>query len=105
MGTRFTKLLKILIKIGIMLLIMTGLILINRKYTLGGNEQAGIFSLPMNISIYTLPVSVGRLKFAILAGSGLYPELKRLGSINMIEPAMSLVWTWCEGRITDMNSR
>ncbi len=31
-GIRFIKLLKILIKIGIMFLIMTGLILINRKY-------------------------------------------------------------------------
>ncbi len=31
-GTRFIKLVKILIKIGIMFLVMTGLILINKKY-------------------------------------------------------------------------
>jgi hypothetical protein len=38
MGTRFIKLLKILIKIGIMGLVMTGLILIN-KYISSANES------------------------------------------------------------------
>lgn len=32
MGTRFIKLLKILIKIALMFLVMTGIILINKKY-------------------------------------------------------------------------
>ena len=43
MGTRFTKLLKILIKIGIMMLVMTGLILINNKYmsNADGSEKEG----------------------------------------------------------------
>ncbi len=40
-GTRFIKLVKILIKIGIMFLVMTGLILINKKYlsNAGGCEK------------------------------------------------------------------
>ncbi len=42
MGTRFIKLLKILIKIGIMMLIMTGLILINKYISnANGSEKEG----------------------------------------------------------------
>ncbi len=43
MGTRFIKLLKILIKVGIMFLVMTGLILINKKYmsNADGSEREG----------------------------------------------------------------
>ncbi|ODS34717.1 MAG: hypothetical protein SCARUB_00153 [Candidatus Scalindua rubra] len=37
MGTRIVKLLKILIKIGIMFLVITGLILINKKYISNAN--------------------------------------------------------------------
>ncbi len=42
-GTRFIKLVKILIKIGIMFLVMTGIILINRKYmsNADGCEEKG----------------------------------------------------------------
>jgi len=36
MGTRFIKLLKILIKIAIMGLVMAGIILINEKYMMNG---------------------------------------------------------------------
>jgi hypothetical protein len=56
MGTRFIELLKILIKIAIMGLVMAGVILINRKYMMG--ECAGICSLPLDISIYTLIVII-----------------------------------------------
>ncbi|MGR3174119.1 MAG: hypothetical protein ACUZ8N_05915 [Candidatus Scalindua sp.] len=42
MGTRFTKLLKILIKIGIMMLVMTGLILFNKNISnANGSEKEG----------------------------------------------------------------
>ena len=42
MGTRFIKLLKILIKIGIMMLVMTGLILINKYISdANGSEKEG----------------------------------------------------------------
>ncbi len=43
METRLVKLLKILIKIGIMGLVMTGLILINKKYmsNADGSEKEG----------------------------------------------------------------
>ncbi len=41
-GTRFIKLVKILIKIGIMFLVMTGLILINRKYMSNADGCEGI---------------------------------------------------------------
>jgi hypothetical protein len=42
MGTRFVKLLKILIKIGIMGLVMTGLILINKYISnANGSEKEG----------------------------------------------------------------
>ncbi len=42
MGTRIVKLLKILIKIGIMLLIMTGLVLFNRYISnANGSEKEG----------------------------------------------------------------
>lgn len=43
MGTRIVKLLKILIKISVMLLVMTGLILINKKYmsNADGSEKKG----------------------------------------------------------------
>ncbi len=42
MGTRFIKLLKILIKIGIMMLVMTGLILINIYISnVNGSEKEG----------------------------------------------------------------
>jgi hypothetical protein len=42
MGTRFIKLLKILIKIGIMMLVMTGLILINKYISnADGSEKEG----------------------------------------------------------------
>jgi hypothetical protein len=42
MGTRFIKLLKILIKIGIMMLIMTGLILVNKYISnANGSEKEG----------------------------------------------------------------
>ncbi|MGR3294298.1 MAG: hypothetical protein ACUZ9M_09820 [Candidatus Scalindua sp.] len=41
-GTRFTKLLKILIKIGIMMLVMTGLILFNKNISnANGSEKEG----------------------------------------------------------------
>ncbi len=42
-GTRFIKLVKILIKIGVMFLVMTGLLLINKKYmsNAGGCEKKG----------------------------------------------------------------
>ncbi|MBS1257940.1 MAG: hypothetical protein MAG551_00993 [Candidatus Scalindua arabica] len=36
MGTRFVKLLKILIKIAIMGLVMAGIILVNEKYMMNG---------------------------------------------------------------------
>jgi hypothetical protein len=43
MGTRFIKLLKILIKIGIMGLVMTGLILINKYISnADGSEKEGL---------------------------------------------------------------
>ena len=58
MGTRFIELLKILIKIAIMGLVMAGIILINRKYMMEGNECARICSLPSDISIYTLIVII-----------------------------------------------
>ena len=58
MGTRFIELLKVLIKIAIMGLVMAGIILINRKYLMEGNECAGICSLPLDISIYTLIVII-----------------------------------------------
>ena len=58
MGTRFIELLKILIKIAIMGLVMAGIILINRKYLMEGNECARICSLPLDISIYTLIVII-----------------------------------------------
>ncbi len=58
MGTRFIKLLKILIKIAIMGLVMAGIIVINRKYMMGESECAGICSLPLDISIYTLIVII-----------------------------------------------
>lgn len=42
MGTRFIKLLKILIKIGIMMLVMTGLILMNKYISnANGSEKEG----------------------------------------------------------------
>ncbi len=42
MGTRFIKLLKILIKIGIMMLVMSGLILINKYISsANGSEKEG----------------------------------------------------------------
>ncbi|MHC4268308.1 MAG: hypothetical protein ACYSTS_07560 [Planctomycetota bacterium] len=47
-GIRFIKLLKILIKIGIMFLVMAGLILINKKYMSnadGREKNAQIMSL------------------------------------------------------------
>jgi len=40
MGTRIEKLMKILIKIAIMFLIMTGIILINKKYTNNADGSA-----------------------------------------------------------------
>ena len=58
MGTRFLELLKTLIKIAIMGLIMAGIILINRKYPIEGNVNSGMFSIPMNISMYTLIVII-----------------------------------------------
>ena len=58
MGTRFTELLKILIKIAIMGLVMAGIIVINRKYMMGESGHAGISSLPLDISIYTLIVII-----------------------------------------------
>ncbi|MBT7591192.1 MAG: hypothetical protein HN561_08990, partial [Candidatus Scalindua sp.] len=58
MGTRFIELLKALIKIAIMGLVMAGIILINRKYLMEGNECAKICSLPLDISIYTLIVII-----------------------------------------------
>ena len=55
MGTRFIKLLKILIKVGIMFLVMTGLILINKKYmsNADGSEREGrkIYHQFTNVSI------------------------------------------------------
>ena len=42
MGTRFVKLLKILIKIGIMMLVMTGLILVSKYISnANGSEKEG----------------------------------------------------------------
>lgn len=58
MGTRFIELLKILMKIAIMGLVMAGIIVINRKYIMGDSECAGICSLPLDISIYTLIVII-----------------------------------------------
>ncbi len=58
MGTRFIELLKILIKIAIMGLVMAGIIIINRKYLMEGNECARICSLPLDISTYTLIVII-----------------------------------------------
>ena len=58
MGTRFTTLLKILIKIAIMGIVMAGIMLINRKYMVSGGEQARIFPIPVDISIYTLIVNI-----------------------------------------------
>ncbi|MBT7592192.1 MAG: hypothetical protein HN561_14130, partial [Candidatus Scalindua sp.] len=58
MGTRFVELLKILIKIAIMGLVMASIILINRKYLMERNVISGTFSMPMNISMYTLIVII-----------------------------------------------
>jgi len=58
MGTRFIKLLKILIKIAIMGLVMAGIVVINRKYMMGDSGHAGISPLPLDISIYTLIVII-----------------------------------------------
>ncbi len=58
MGTRFLELLKILVKIAIMGLVMAGIVLINRKYMIGDSQCAGICSLPLDISIYTLIVII-----------------------------------------------
>ena len=59
MGTRIVKLLKILIKIGIMLLIMTGLVLFNRYISnANGSEKEGQKTLLEEMAeqrfIYTL---------------------------------------------------
>ncbi|GJQ60747.1 MAG: hypothetical protein SCALA701_35480 [Candidatus Scalindua sp.] len=48
----------ILIKIAIMGLVMAGIIIINRKYFMEGSECAGICSLPLDISVYTLIVII-----------------------------------------------
>ena len=58
MKTRFIELLRILIKIAIMGLVMASIILINRKYLMEGSQCAGICSLPLDISIYTLIVVI-----------------------------------------------
>jgi len=58
MGTRAGKLMWILIKIAIMGLVMASIILINRKYLMEGNVNSGTFSIPMNISMYTLIVII-----------------------------------------------
>ncbi|MCR4291133.1 MAG: TSUP family transporter [Candidatus Scalindua sp.] len=58
MGTRAGKLMWILIKIAIMGLVMAGIIIINRKYFMEGSECAGICSLPLDISVYTLIVII-----------------------------------------------
>ncbi|KHE91205.1 MAG: hypothetical protein K8F52_00630 [Candidatus Scalindua rubra] len=58
MGTRAGKLMWILIKIAIMGLVMAGIIIINRKYFMEGSECAGICSLPLDISVYTLMVII-----------------------------------------------
>ena len=58
MKTRLIKLLKILIKIGIMGLVMAGVILINRKYLMNEIEISDLLTLPIDISIYTLIVII-----------------------------------------------
>lgn len=58
MEARFIELLKALIKIAIMGLVMAGIIIINRKYLIKGNEYAGICSLPLDIPIYPLIVII-----------------------------------------------
>lgn len=45
-------------KIAIMGLVMASIIVINRKFLMEGNECAGICSLPLDISIYTLIVII-----------------------------------------------
>ncbi len=60
-GTRFIKLVKILIKIGVMFLVMTGLLLINKKYMSnadGCEKKIQITSLEIvkapNTTIYSI---------------------------------------------------
>ena len=56
MEERFIKLLKIVIKICIMSLVIAGLILVNKKCLLNEGGNTGTFSIPLDISIYTLIV-------------------------------------------------
>lgn len=65
-GTRFIKLLKILIKIAIMFLVMTGLILINKKYighADGSKKEGQITSIESIINVKRLTETYTYLQF------------------------------------------
>ena len=73
METRFIESLKTLFKIGMMGLIMAGLILFNKKYMNNGSEIAAIFSIPLDISIYTLIVIMATSTVQSVFGAGVLP--------------------------------